>query len=137
MCLALTCVIQMRRHVSYLSASRMRRISCMSASCLPYECVMFPTQHSTVHDESWDDEHQHLHPDRLVMQKDFITHTLFEIFQGKPILRDIPGIANSTSFITFANDSHLEPHLRDNYEWEEYVFLCFFPGVFWAQFSHP
>ena len=42
---------------------------------------------STLHDDSWDDEHMHLHPDRLVMRED-MPERLVEIMREKPWLRD-------------------------------------------------
>lgn len=44
---------------------------------------------STLHDESWDEEHAHLHPDRLVMHED-MQYRLEEMLQEKPFFRSLP-----------------------------------------------
>ena len=44
---------------------------------------------STLLDESWDEEHEHLHPDRLVMRED-MPERLVQIMREKPVLRSLP-----------------------------------------------
>jgi len=43
---------------------------------------------STLHDDSWDPEHMHLHPDRLVMHKD-MPERMLDIMREKPSLMDV------------------------------------------------
>jgi hypothetical protein len=52
--------------------------------------ILQPTfKASTLHDDSWEQEHLHLHPDRLVMHEDF-PDTLVDIWHEKPFFRDLP-----------------------------------------------